>query len=192
MRFPPETKAVAGEPTSVVAEPQIQVTHVAFDVVEAVRIDDTARGTGKIVVQRFLGVLRVEPALTEQKPQEFLVFGIHTYDGVGRLREGGAVAGDDLELPISVDMSSKRQRFASLSASQAMAFKKLRHDGDTHAIASPQKFFGNLGTRQVGPKNAVLIRIARRVRIDDFQEGFVDSWKKRQTALPATPFFRAR
>jgi hypothetical protein len=28
--------------------------------------------------------------------------------------------------------------------------------------------------------------------IDDLQEGFVDSWKKRQAGLPAAPFFRAR
>jgi hypothetical protein len=37
-----------------------------------------------------------------------------------------------------------------------------------------------------------LVGIARRVGIDDLQKGLVDSWKKRQAALAATPFFRAR
>src|SRR5208337_4686984 len=64
-------QTVAGEPTGVVAESQVQVAQIAFDVVEAVRIDHAERGAGKIVVQSFLGLLRVEPALPEQKPQEF-------------------------------------------------------------------------------------------------------------------------
>jgi hypothetical protein len=37
-----------------------------------------------------------------------------------------------------------------------------------------------------------LVGITRRVGIDDLQEGRVDPWKERQTALSATPFFRAR
>jgi hypothetical protein len=37
-----------------------------------------------------------------------------------------------------------------------------------------------------------LVGIARRVGIDDLQEGLVDPRKERQTALPAAPFFRAR
>ena len=192
MHFPPEAETVAGEPTGVVAESQIQVAQIAFDVVEAVWIDHAERGAGKIVVQSFLGLLRVEPALPEQKPQEFLVFGIHAHDGVGRLHESGAVVGDDLKLPIAMNVASQRPHFASLATSQTMAFQKLRHNGDTYAKASPQKFLGNLGTRKVGPKNTVLVGIARRVGIDDLQKGLVDSWKKRQAALAATPFFRAR
>jgi hypothetical protein len=108
------------------------------------------------------------------------------------LHEGGAVVGDDLKLPVAMNVPSQRQRFASLATSQAMAFQKLRHNGDTQAKALPQKFLGNLGTRKVGPKNTVLVGIARRVGIDDLQKGLVDSRKKRQTALAATPFFRAR
>ena len=192
MHFPPQAKTVAGEPTGVVAESEIQVAQVAFDVVEAVRIDHTERGTGKIVVQSFLGLLRVEPALPEQEPQEFLVFGIHAHDGVGSFHESGAVVGDDLKLAIAMNVASQRQRFASLAMSQAMAFQELRHDGDTHPETSSHKFLGNLGTREVSPKNTVLVGITRRVGIDDLQKGPVDSWEKRQTAMAATPFFRAR
>lgn len=122
MHFPPEAEAVAGEPTGVVAESQIQVAQIAFDVVEAVRIDHAERGTGKIVIQSFLGLLRVEPALPEQKPQEFLVFGIHAHDGVGSLHESGAVVGDDLKLAIAMNVASQRQRLASLATPQAMTF----------------------------------------------------------------------
>ena len=72
MHFPPEAETVAGEPTGVVAESQIQVAQIAFDVVEAVRIDHAERGTGKILIQSFLGLLRVEPALPEQSPKNSL------------------------------------------------------------------------------------------------------------------------
>jgi hypothetical protein len=120
------------------------------------------------------------------------MFGIHAHDRVGSLQESGAVVGDDLKLPIAINVASQRQRLASLAAPQAMAFQELRHHGDTHAKASPQKFLGNLGTRKVGPKHTVLVGIARRVGINDLQKGVVDPWKECQTALPATPFFRAR
>jgi hypothetical protein len=192
MDFPPEAETVAGEPTGVVAESQIRVARIALDVVEAVRIDHAERGAGEIVVQSFLGLLRVEPALPEQKPQGFLVLGIHAHEGVGSLQKSGAVVGDDLKLPSAMNVASQRQRCASLATPQAMAFQELRHNGDTDAEASPQEFLGNLGTRKVGPKDAVSVGVARRVGIDDLQEGLVDPRKKRQTALPATPFFRAR
>ena len=191
MPFPPHAEAVACESTGVVAETQIQVAQVAFDVVETVRIDHAPCGTGKIVVQSFLGSLRVQPALAKQQAEEFLVFGIHAHDGIGRLHEIGTVARDDLELPIPMDMASQRQRFAGLATPQAMALQKLRHDGNAHAKASPQQFLGNLGTRKVGPQNAVSVGIAGGMGIDNGQKGLVEAWKKRQTALPATPFFRA-
>ena len=58
MRLPPEAETVAGEPTGVVAESQMQMTQIAFNVVEAMRIDHVERGTGEIMVQSFLGLLR--------------------------------------------------------------------------------------------------------------------------------------
>ena len=119
------------------------------------------------------------------------MFGVHAHDGVGRLQESRAVIGDDLELPIAMDVTSQRQRLAGLATSQAMAFQELRHDGDTYAKAAPQKFLGDLGARQVRPKDAVLVGISRRIGIDDLQEGPVDSRKEPQTALSAAPFFRA-
>ena len=61
--LPPEAETVTGEPTRVVAESQIQMALIAFDVVETMRIDHTQRGAGKIVVQGFLGLLGVEPPL---------------------------------------------------------------------------------------------------------------------------------
>ena len=120
------------------------------------------------------------------------MFGIHAHDGVGSLYESGAMVGDDLKLPIAMNVAPQRKSLASLATSQAMAFQKLRHNGDTHAKASPQKFLGNLGAREVSPKNTVLVGIARRVGIDNLQKGLVNPRKKRQTALAATPFFRAR
>ena len=46
-----------------------------------------------------------------------------------------------------MNVASQRQRFPGKPfIPQAMAFQKLRHDGDTHAKASPEKFLGNLGT----------------------------------------------
>jgi hypothetical protein len=95
------------------------------------------------------------------------------------LHESGAMVGDVLKLAIAMNVASQRQRFASLATPQAMAFQKLGHDGDAHAKALSQKFLGDLGTRKVGPKNAVLVGIARRVGIDDLQKGLVEAWKKR-------------
>lgn len=192
MPLPPDAEAVARKSTGVVAESQVQVSQVAFDVVETMRIDHAEGGAGKIVIQSFLGFLRVESALTEQKAQEFLVFGVHAHDGIGRMRESGPVAGDDLKLSIAIGMASQGQRLARLATAQMMMFQKFGHDGDTHAKASPQKFLGNLGTRKIGPKNAVFVGIARSLWIDDLQKGLVDSGEKRQATLPATPFFRAR
>lgn len=120
------------------------------------------------------------------------MFGVHAHNGIGGFGESGAVSGDDLKLSIAIGMASQRQRLASLATAQTMALQKLGHNADTHAKTSPQKFLGDLGTRKIGPQNAVLIGIACRVRIDDVQKGLVDSWKKRQAPLPATPFFRAR
>jgi hypothetical protein len=102
------------------------------------------------------------------------------------------VVGDDLKLPILMHVAPQRQRLARLATPQAMAFQELRHHGDTHAKAAPQEFLGDLGTREVGPKDAVAIGVARRMGIDDLQEGLVDPGKEHQTATPAAPFFRAR
>ena len=60
--------------------------------------------------------------------------------------KSGEMVGDDLKLPIAMNVASQRQRFASLATPQVMEFQKLRHDGDTQAKASQQKFLGNLGT----------------------------------------------
>lgn len=147
---------------------------VAFDVVESMRVDHAERGTGKIVIESFLGFLRVQSALTKQKSQEFLVFGVHAHNGIGRRGENGAVLGDDLKLSIAIGMVSHRKRLARLAAAQAMAFQKLGHHTDAHAKTSPQKLLGDLWTRKIGPQNAILIGIARRVRIDDVQKGVVD------------------
>ena len=37
---------------------------------------------------------------------------------------GAAVVGDDLKLPIAMNVASQRQRFGSLATPQAMAFQK--------------------------------------------------------------------
>lgn len=108
VRFPPKAEAVASEPTGVVADAQIQVARVAFEVVQAVRMDHAACGTGKIVVESLLGFLGVQPAVPEQKPQEFLVFGIHAHDRIAREHKGIAMLGDKLKLPIAIDVALER------------------------------------------------------------------------------------
>ena len=101
------------------------------------------------MVQGLLGLLRVEPALPEQKPQKLFVFGIHAHDGVRRMHESGAVVGDDLELPIAINVVSQRQRLASLATSQSMTLEKLRHNGDTHAKASRRSSSAILGRERL-------------------------------------------
>ena len=81
--FPPVTQTVAGEPTGVVAEAQIQMPEVALGIVEPVRVEHPESGTGKIVVERLLGFLRVEPPFAKQKAQKLLGFGVLLTMGSG-------------------------------------------------------------------------------------------------------------
>ena len=107
VRLPPIRDAVAGEPTGIVAEAQVQVAEVSFEVVEAVRIDHAHSSAGEIVVESLFGNARIESADAEQQPQEFLVFGVDAEDGIGRVHECVAVAGNDLKLPIATSMFSQ-------------------------------------------------------------------------------------
>lgn len=144
MRFPPIRNTVTSESAGVVAETQIQVAKVSLEVVQSVRKDDAERGTGKIVVKRLLGLLRVQTTDAIQKAKEFLVFGVHADDGIRRVHELGTVIRDDLELPIAMSILSKRQRFAGLATPQAMSLQKLRHDGNADVKAEGAKVLGNL------------------------------------------------
>ena len=137
MGFPPIGDALASEATGVVAEAQIQVSEVSLDVVEAMRINDSVCGTGKIVIQGLLGMSRIEPTDAKQKPQEFLVFGVQANNGIGRIHEFGAVVGDDLELPIAASMLAQRQCFTSFATAEAVSLQQLNDHRDTDTKAQP-------------------------------------------------------
>ena len=191
MRFPPVAETIAREPTGVVAEAQIQVAQIAFDVVKAVRINHAKGGAGKIVIPGFLGFLRVQAAFPEEKPQKFLVFDVHAHDRIVGPHECFAILGDDLKLLITIGMLPHGERFADLASPQVMALQQLGDDGDTDEKATPRQFFSDLGSGKVRPYNAVLIRVACGTRIDDFEKSLVDFRTTSQRALSATPFFRA-
>jgi hypothetical protein len=192
MRFPPIRDAVASESTGVVAQTQIQVPEVSLEVVKTVRKDHPERGTGKIVVERFLGLSGVQAADAKQKAKEFLVFGVYADDGIRRIHELGPVVRDDLELPIAGSILPQRQGFASFATAQTMSLQKLRDDGDADAKAEGTKLMGDLSAGKIGPENAVLIGIAGSAWIDDLQKSFVQAGKERQTGASAAPFFLAR
>ena len=192
LEFPPTAETIAGETTGIVAEAQVQVAAIALNVVKTVRVDHARRGAGEIVVQRQPGLLRIQPALAKQQPQEFFVFGVHAHNGIIGLLVRGEIPGDGLELSILVGMATERQSLACLASSQAITSQQLGYDGDTDAKAAPPEFFGDLGSRQVGPEDTVFVRIPCGVRIDDIEEGLVNSGEKGQTGPTATPFFRAR
>jgi hypothetical protein len=129
-----------------VAEAQVQVPEVSFEVVDAVRIDHADGRAGEIVVQRLFGIARVEAANAKQQSQKFLVFGVDADDGIGGVHELVAVGSDDLKLPIATSVFSQRQRFAGLATAQAVSFQELCHDGNTDAKAHVPKFLSNLRT----------------------------------------------
>jgi hypothetical protein len=106
------------------------------------------------------------------------VFGVHADDGIRRIHELGSVARDDLELPIAESILSQRQGFASLATAQTMSLQELRDDGDADAKAEGTKLVGNLSPGQIGPENAILVRIAGGAWIDDLQESFVQAGKE--------------
>lgn len=191
IRFPPIGDAVASESAGVVAQTQIQVPEVSLEVVESVRKDHPERGTGKIVVERFLGLSSIQAADAKQKAKEFLVFGVYADDGIRRIHELGSVVRDDLELPIAESILSQRQDFASFATAQTVSLQKLRDDGDADAKAKRTKFVGDLSAGKIGPENAILIGIAGRAWIDDLQESFVQAGEERQASAPTAPFFLA-
>jgi hypothetical protein len=144
--FPPISNAVASESAGVVTQTQIQVPKVSLEVVQSVRKDHSERGTGKIVVERLLGLLGVQATDAKQKANEFLVFGVHADDGIRRLHELGPVICDDLELSIARSVLSQRQCFASLATPQTMSLQKLGHDRDADAKAEGAEFVSDLLT----------------------------------------------
>ena len=173
--LPPVRDAVAGKATGVVAEAQVQVSEVAFDVVKAMRIDHAPGGTGEIVVESFLRVTRVESANAKQKSQEFLVFGVDAEDRIERIHEFVAVVRDNAKLSIATSMFAQRECFASFATAQTMPLQELGNHGHTDAETQGAKFLSDLGSRKIGPKRTFLIGIAGRARIDDFQECFVEA-----------------
>ena len=117
---------------------------ISFEVVKAMRIKNPLGRTGKIMVQRLLGLLGINPAFAKQQAEKFLVFRVHAEDGIGRLLVFGTVAVNDLELSIALGMFAQRKHLERFAASQAMTFEKLRHHCDTDAKTSPQEFLGDL------------------------------------------------
>jgi hypothetical protein len=191
MCFPPIRDTVASEAAGVVAQTQIQVPEVSLEVVQSVRKDHPERGTGKIVVERLLGLARVQAAEAKQKAKEFLVFGVDADDRIRRIHELGAVIRNDFELPIAASILSQWQGLTSFATAQTMALQKLRDDGDADMKAEGTKFLGDLSAGKIGPENIVLIGIAGGAWIDDLQKSFVQAGKERQAGAPAAPFFLA-
>lgn len=143
-RFPPVTDALAGKPTGIMAQSQIQMSKVSFEIIKAVWIKHTLSRTGKIMVQRFLGLLGIKPSFAKQQAEKLLVFGIHTEDGIGSGLVCAAVVINDLELSIPLRMFAAGKRFERLATAQAMTFEKLGHHRDTDAKAAPEEFLSDL------------------------------------------------
>ena len=72
-----------------------------------------------------------------------------------------------------------------------MALEQLRHHPDTDAEAQMLEFLGDFGAGQIGPEDALLVRVSCGAWVKDFQEGGGESGKEGQAAFAATPFFRA-
>ena len=123
--FPPVGDAVAGEATGVVAQAEIDVAEVSLVIVDAVRVQHSRGGTGKIVVEGLERFLRVQASGAKQKAQEFLVFAVDAEDRVRRILLRGSMVGDDVELPIALGMPAQRKGFLSFASSQAMALEQL-------------------------------------------------------------------
>ena len=143
--LPPVRDAIACESTGVVAEAQVQMSEVAFQVVQAVWIDDAQGGTGEIVIQSFFGDACIKPTDAKEKPQEFLVFGVDADNGIRRFHELVSIAGNDLKLPILAQVLPQGKGFERFATAQTMAFEKLVHDSHTHPKTEGPKPLSNLG-----------------------------------------------
>ena len=148
-------------------------------------------GAGEVVVQGFWGDAGIKPADAKEKPQEFLVFGVDADDRIRRFYELVAIAGNDLKLPILAEMFPQGKGFERFATAQAVAFKKLGHDGHAHLKTKGSKPLGDLSTREIGPEATGLIGVAGGAGIDYFQERLIEARPEGQTAFASAPFFRA-
>ena len=76
--LPPLPDAVAGKLAGVVAGAQVEISGIAFEIVQAMRDDDAGAEAGKIVIVNLLGLLNVEfPIAIEQVKRNFGALILH-------------------------------------------------------------------------------------------------------------------
>ena len=97
---PPGGHAVAGESAGVVAQAEIDMAKVALAVVDAMRMQHALGRAGKIMIESLEGSLGVQTPGAEQKPQEFLGFGVDAEDRIRRILVLGTDTSDDPKLSV--------------------------------------------------------------------------------------------
>jgi hypothetical protein len=189
---PPVGHAVAGEPTGVVAQAEIDVAEISLAIVDAMRMKHAVGHAGKIVIESLQWFLRVKVSGTKQKSQEFLVFRVNTENRIRRFFVFGTEAGNDPKLLVALGVAFQRQILLSFAASQVVPIKQLGHDRNADMEAALGEFSGDLSTRKIGPQNAFTHGIAGNTRLDDVEESSIETGKQRQTGFSSAPFFRER
>src|SRR6266852_7691041 len=107
--LPPLPNAVAGELAGVVTGAEVEISRVAFEIVEAMRDDDARAEAGEIVIPHLLRLLNVELAVAIEKAQEFPLFRVDAEQRVDGIAVLGFQPGDVLELGVAVLVLSHGQ-----------------------------------------------------------------------------------
>src|SRR5260370_2626312 len=107
--LPPLPDAVAGKLAGVAAGAKVEVSRVAFEIIQAMRDDDAGAETGEIVIPNLLSLLDVEFAVAIEKAHEFPLFRVDAHQRVEGIQIAGFPRGDVFELSVAVLVLSHRQ-----------------------------------------------------------------------------------
>jgi hypothetical protein len=190
--LPPVRDALTREATGVVTRPEVDVTDVFLQVVDAVGVCDPFCQGRKVMVERVNRFLRVKLSVAKQVADQLLFLGIDADDRVVRVLVLGSKTGDLAELRIPLRMAFGLQFLLRLASAEVEAEQQFRHglDADTEAVGD--QVGADAPQREIGPEYPGSHGVASGVVVQKSGEGIVQSGEDLGQRVAATPFFRER
>src|SRR6266542_4155080 len=189
---PPLKDAVAGKCAGVAADAEVDVTAIAFEIVQAVRDHIAVCERREIVIEdadRFVGE---QMAVAIEFAQKLTLFRVDTEDRIEGIEVKLFVETDDFELLIAIRRRSHRRGFERLTTAKTKVLKQLFD----HAAVGRGAEFGQAvddgADGQVGPQRAGLHGVAGRVNFEDLLEVGFQLLVGVDAPFASTPFFRHR
>ena len=189
---PPLKDAVAGKLAGVAADAEVDVTTIAFEIVQAVRDHIAVRERREIVIEdanRFVGE---QMAVAIEFAQKLAFFRVDAEDGIDGIEVELFVETDDLELLVAIGRWPHRGGFESLAAAEAEVLQQLFDDAAIGRRAEFGQTVDNGADEQIGPQRARFHGIAGGVNFEDFLKVGFQLVVGVDAPFASTPFFRQR